>query len=85
MYFWADFDRGVLGVLVEGGGDLEAAAADLGGVEAGRDQLALDHLEQEALGSAVALVDRYVGELRQLGRVLRGLRRRDGAGLGHGR
>ena len=59
-------DRGVLRLLVEGRGDLEPAAADLGLVEAGRAELAFDHLEQEALGAAVALVDLDLGELGQL-------------------
>ena len=51
-------DGRVLSVLVEGRGDLQAAAADLGRVEPGRTELPLDHLEQEALGAAVALVGR---------------------------
>ena len=75
--------RRVLIRLVEGRGDLEPAAADLAGLEAGADQLLLDHLEQEALGSAVALVDLDLGELGQGGGVLGRLRRRDRPGLGH--
>ena len=81
--FLGGLDRRVLRRLVEGRGDLQPAAVDLLGGEAGVGELALDHLEQEALGPAVALVGLDLGELRQLLRVLVGLGLGDGAGVGH--
>nr|WP_296137183.1 hypothetical protein [uncultured Tessaracoccus sp.] len=76
-------DRAVLELLVDRRRDAQAAALHLRLGEAELLELVLDHLDEVALRAAVAVVDRHVGERRQLGPRFVVLRLGDGPHLEH--